>query len=339
MPTNEAVAAGLVAALQRAGFTITEQPDPDENPCRVGLSGAPPITLVVHSARLTPQRRGGPTPSTHGRPEGEWHMQMIFDGDQRGSGIRNHLRSTANGTILLLGYVESPDGRVYAAYDPRRHQEYAYSKSLQVKEDTLDDAAEHGIAFQLRANGEVIVGFREEFFPWYLEQAAQYHTLRAPDLVAVRDAAERDIAGAPPTLAGAAGARERRVGIVSRVVRDRLFSRAVRSVYRCCATCGLRFPPVLQGAHIIPVTEPGSSDTYDNALGLCPLCHRLYDEGYILIDDQANITLNETKIAAEGHPADVTRLRGWRRSTLWEPSRPEHRPSRQKLGQILRQRA
>jgi hypothetical protein len=77
------------------------------------------------------------------------HAQMIFDGDKRGSGIRNELRFSDDAKTVLLGFYRTGDSDfVIAAYDPQRHREYAYSKSLQVKQQILERLRKLGSLFK-----------------------------------------------------------------------------------------------------------------------------------------------------------------------------------------------
>lgn len=94
---------------------------------------------------------------------------MIFDGDVRGRGVRNHLRSpSSGGETLLLGFKQHRGARVLVAFEAGRHTDYPYSKSLQVKEQTLDAALGEPLATHQRKSGEVIFAFREEYFATYL---------------------------------------------------------------------------------------------------------------------------------------------------------------------------
>lgn len=342
MPTDPEAIDALMRSLRSAGVLVTAYPDTNQNPCTIGVQGLEVERLIVHLRRITPQQSSGPIPSDHGRPSGEWHTQMVFDGARRGKGIKNTLRSEANAMTLLLGYARGEDGTlVYAAYDPQVHNSYSYSKSLQVQERTLILALTDGVAFQRRASGEIIVAFSEAQFPTYLEHARQFHTLSATELQSL-ERASQPVQPQPIDLPTSQVPRSRTISSISRFVRDRKFSRAIRTVYERCAICWLSFHPLLEGAHIIPVAEEGSTDTYDNGLGLCPTCHDLYDMGYVLVDGAGQVLVNASKLQASqasGELLDEAWLRSHIHPTIWQPESESHRPSPEKLGHIFTKRS
>ena len=57
------------------------------------------------------------------------------------------------------------------------------------------------------------------------------------------------------------------------------------SYHRRCAISGTHIPPVLQAAHIRPVTE-GGEHRLDNGLLLRSDIHTLFDRGYLGVDTQ-----------------------------------------------------
>ena len=80
----------------------------------------------------------------------------------------------------------------------------------------------------------------------------------------------------------AAAERARRAG--STLVRDARFSRRVIDAYGgLCAMCGLDVE-LVQGAHIYPVSAPGSHDEPWNGLALCPNHHLAFDRHLVAVD-------------------------------------------------------
>lgn len=72
-------------------------------------------------------------------------------------------------------------------------------------------------------------------------------------------------------------------GIVQKMFRD-----ALMQVYNCsCAFCGFSFEEVLEAAHIIPYSKCDIKQKLDvrNGLLLCANHHKLFDNGYITIND------------------------------------------------------
>ena len=225
MPTDSTFAHGLAKSLSAAGWQIGPVVT-STNPLSLTLTGSQgQRTLLIHSMRLTPQRRTGPNPSQHNRPLGEWHGQMIFDGDKKGTRQRFQLRQQPDAVSLLVGFVERKGTMLHVAYDPKKHQAYGYSNSLQVKEATLDEANRFGLALWKRATGEVLVAFREEFFPEYLQVMSNSHGLRAPDIALIQYVIARGAAAKLPQndIVRRAGA----------AIDDATFRRAVHAVHDC----------------------------------------------------------------------------------------------------------
>lgn len=355
MPLERAVANALIESMRATGWQFVETlPLGDvSNPARFAFrKGEADLRLIIHARRLTPQWREGEEPSTHGRPPGEFHAQMIFDGDQRGAGVRNHLRQEESALTLLMGYYLPEDEYIFVAYDPSRHMEYAYSKSLQARQETLRRAERYGMAFQTRATGERIVAFRACFFPDYVDSFESLHTVPETSLAEEADidmipqvrevllpVEEVGPEAAPPDLAPRE--RQRLVSTVTRVSRNAKFSTAIRSVYDRCAICGFQYGDTLEAAHIVPVSDPTSSDTYDNGLGLCPLCHKLYDKGYVLVDGNYQISLHlryRDKFQAQDKAGSLDDLQSKLREQLWLPHAEIYWPSPERLNKMYEQR-
>lgn len=92
MPLERPVADAIVDSMQETGWELQTQLPPGDvdNPFRVHFRKDDQVLhLIVHARRLTPQKGKG---TDHHRPPGEFHAQMIFDGDRRGAGVRNYLR-------------------------------------------------------------------------------------------------------------------------------------------------------------------------------------------------------------------------------------------------------
>ncbi len=83
-----------------------------------------------------------------------------------------------------------------------------------------------------------------------------------------------------PTPAAAERARK----AASVLVRDAKFSQDVRNAYGAkCAMCGLGIE-LVEGAHILPVSAPGSTDAVSNGIALCRNHHRAFDTHRLHID-------------------------------------------------------
>jgi hypothetical protein len=78
--------------------------------------------------------------------------------------------------------------------------------------------------------------------------------------------------------------KQRRKVAALRTVRDGAFSRKVFKAYgRTCAMCGIG-SPLLQAAHIYPVSAPGSTDHVSNGIALCANHHLLFDAHLLGVD-------------------------------------------------------
>jgi putative restriction endonuclease len=53
---------------------------------------------------------------------------------------------------------------------------------------------------------------------------------------------------------------------------------------------------LLDGAHILPVAEPDSTDETENGIALCALHHRAYDRALITFARDYRIHINEQRI-------------------------------------------
>jgi hypothetical protein len=188
---------------------------------------------------------------------------------------------------------------------------------------TLRAALETGWAKGLNARGEMIRCF-------------------VPPLLAVSYAADLD--HAPPTTSAmqaaiegsglitateseipAAAERARRAG--STLVRDARFSRRVIDAYAgLCAMCGLGVE-LVQGAHIYPVSAPGSHDEPWNGLALCPNHHLAFDRYLVAVDiDTRSVIFHPDVVHQASGNAAVKALIDGTFDRLAEPAMPGQRP-------------
>lgn len=352
MPLERVVADAIVSSMEDAGWVLLSSLDSGDmaNPVQLDFQhDQANIRLYLYARRFTPQSGTG---TDHHRPAGELHAQMIFDDSRRGAGIRNLLFFEEGAVTVLLGYYPKNGDYIFVAYDPSYHREYAYSKSLQARDFFLEAASQYGIAFHTRSNGETIVAFPSMNFPDYLQSFDTIHSVTQRellkdytdegtdiDIINVLATAESEPLEPPELLP------QERKEIFRRVrlrLRNQKFSRAMRLVYSRCAICGFQYGDILDGAHIIPVNRAGSTDEYDNGLGLCPRCHRMYDKGYILVDGGFSITLHPRYAAefeAQGLADNLQVLKEELPKTLYLPDNEDYWPSREKLQQIFNERS
>jgi hypothetical protein len=339
VPIDRDFTQALIEALAKTQWTLTTFDDSYPNPMPLTFAReGETLRLLVHARRLTHQGE------KHHRPSGEYHAQMIFDGDTRGAGIRNTLRFREDYLTLLIGFYAIADTYIVVAYNPARHATYAYSASLQIKEDKFNQALRQGITLHYRqGNDESVVAFRLEYVAAYLQQADAYHRLNDEDFVStevtssLRQVLVPDVAALPELVASE---RQHLVREVNQYVRDRNFAHGIRAVYPHCAICNFQYDAILDAAHIVPVAE-GGTDTYDNGLGLCPTCHRMYDKGQILVDEKGVISLNRhlaEHYQQHNQANSLTELQSRLRSQLWLPNDPKFRPAPHNLRTVFHQR-
>lgn len=343
MPADRVFVDTIIAAIRDRGGRIDLAPSfPAPNPFPLVFEQDGLLhQALVYVRRATPQLGVG---TDHGRPAGEWHTQMIFDDSQRGAGVRNHLARREGFTTVLFGYTERPGGMIIAAWDPVTKQEYGYSRSLQVRDDALAEAERGGLAQrQTRRRDEIVVAFRPEFLPEYLDRFGAYHNnvgITDPDgIVGGSIAGGRAQGGVgrppiplpPPDFFGP----RRRQPSGERAVRDVRFKAFIADQYEGCAICTVTVPVVLEAAHIIPVADERGSDHPSNGFRLCRNCHRLYDAGLLLIRRDYNIEVAERfeRLA----PEDAAAYRGRERLVL--PDLPaEYLPDPESLALIYHER-
>lgn len=341
MPFDKDFANALQHTVRHQGWEVYLPSGELSNPLKMVLKNDNMIhQLIVHARHLTHQSGSGPNPSDHHRPAGEMHTQMIFDGDKRGSGTKNHLRFAEGYKTVLFGFVELEDSYVIAAYDPQRHQDYAYSTSLQVKFETIKKARADGIAFQTRQNGETTVAFSLEQIFQYLQFASEFHSLDTtfgnPSLdnapITVNQVAKQ-VADLEDLPLLEAAERKHKIIEVGKYIRRRNFEVGIKKVYSQCAICNFQFDHIIDAAHIVGVAE-GGTDTYDNGLGLCPTCHRMFDRGFILVDETGKIHINPRyaeEYDQQGLAGSLEMLQKTLRESLWLPENKQHQPSPENL--------
>lgn len=340
MPFDKDFADALQNTIKSQGWDVATPVNGLPNPLNLVLkNGGIFYHLIIHASRITPQSSSGPNPSDHHRPPGEMHAQMIFDGDKRGSGIKNHLRFADGQETLLFGFIELQGYYVIAAFDPFRHREYSYSKSLQVKFETLQKAVEDGLAFQIRRNGETVVAFSLDQILQYLQFASDFHNLALQNAlpgdnvsITVNQVAKQIVRIEDLPLLEATE-RQRKIIEVGKYIRRRNFETGIKSIYSQCAICNFQFDHIIDAAHIVGVAE-GGTDTYDNGLGLCPTCHRMFDKGFILVDETGRIYINPRyaeEYEQQGLAGSLDSLQKTLREFLWLPQNKHHQPSPENL--------
>lgn len=208
--------------------------------------------------------------------------------------VTSRLELNPSGETVLLGY--EPDLRLFAGFDVHRHRQFpGGSNMIGVHLPSLRPAATLGLAFYERSSGEVVVGFRPDQLMVYVENAGQLHQWATePDVYEdITEAVASKVDAATPQEA--LTERQKVVQRVSRPVRARNFRRDVLKAYaNKCAVTGLQLK-VVQAAHILPVSAPGSVDEVRNGIALAPTYHAAYDDGLIYLNRHFEMVLNEAR--------------------------------------------
>ena len=136
----------FVAAL---GDLVVRHGPFDSKPLEVDL--APPLQPLIRVYLFNATRPPG------GRPMGEHKIQLIVPGQKRGE--RGRFDDHDNRAVVLCGYVAEED--VFVLWDAALYEDFAWSRNVQVKVDTIIKATAGRIARQTRqlrrGDGETMV--------------------------------------------------------------------------------------------------------------------------------------------------------------------------------------
>ena len=172
------------------------------------------------------------------------------------------------------------------------------SPSVQVNVETLNQALQHGLAFETKSNEEIVIGVRGDLLLYYVHNAFELHQLAedAASLEIVRRASVLEEISANQ-VAGLSQQRQIVVRETSRWSRSTSFRRRVLTAYdnRCAVTrWQLNF---IEAAHILPVAAGAKSiDDVRNGIALSPTYHRAFDNGLIYLNHEMEMILNETGV-------------------------------------------
>lgn len=105
------------------------------------------------------------------------------------------------------------------------------------------------------------------------------------------------------------------------------FKALVQEAYgRRCAVTGDRIVPVLQAAHIRPVTDQGEN-RIDNGLLLRSDVHTLFDRGYLSVDPAKKTLMVSKRLRAEWGNGEEFYQRAASGEPIAMPTRPADRPN------------
>jgi putative restriction endonuclease len=198
-------------------------------------------------------------------------------------------------STLLLGWHS--DYEVFVGFDINKHANQAsQSPSIQVKEETLQNARSHAFSIYHRQNSEIAVAFRPEFLVEYILNINALHSSgkASKDLALLNklDTLKQSIIDSVANT-------ERRTILsqIARKFRATDFRRRVLSAYEHqCAFCGIQLK-LLDAAHIIPVAATESTDETKNGIALCKLHHAAFDRNLLSFDEKYRIEISKSEIS------------------------------------------
>lgn len=314
----------LVSALELAGATVIIVNIRDSRPAELSvLIDGDTYRLEVYLWAITPGGKG------RGRPR---ERRIQITGVERFT-LRANIRT------LLGGWSEEVG--VFSFWDVRRHLAFkAGSPSLQVSLDTLERASSIGMATEVRkvkAGQETAIAVHPDYLVWYVREYQSLYdcgseigeAARLVEAVPEEDRLFIDGGTSPSSQS-----RRHRVVQVVQAFRDARFRPLVLRAYgfRCCLTgMALR---LVDAAHIVPVSDPMSTDEPSNGVALNPLMHRAYDLGLVGLLPDGRIAVNkrlEEKLKRSRLSSGIDIIRSSIPSTMNMPSSLEFRPKREYL--------
>ena len=234
-----------------------------------------------------------------GRPSlpDEYRIQM--------TSVQSPLPVNPDGYTLILGY--EPTRGVFAGYDLGRHRNFTSgSPSVQVRLGTLNNALQTGLAFEEKANGDIVIGVRSDLLLFYTLYADELHRLGEDvDCLEMVRRASDATEFAYEDLSHLTQERQMVVQETSRWSRSTRFKRQVLNAYenRCAVT--RQQLKLVDAAHILPVKAGTRSiDDVRNGISLSPTYHRAFDNGLIYLDENIVMRLN-TNAANELHSQQI----------------------------------
>ena len=312
----------FIAALEMAGATVLVLCGTDKRPLTLGVVvGEATYRLEVHLWTVTQGGKG------RGRPR-EYRIQRTGPNRQP---VRFVLRA---GVRTIMGGWHEETG-TFAFWDVRRHLTEAKSPSSQISLDTLEAASSRGLATehrQLAEGEEVAIAVQPDYLLWYVREYERIYDVAgevgdAGKLIEAKPEDDREFIDSGDDER--AVSRRHQLVEVVRNFRDARFRPLVLRAYsyRCCLTgVALR---LVDAAHVVPVSDPTSSDEPRNGVALNPLLHRAYDAGLLGLLPGGKTALNErllTGLRKQKLDAGLDLVRGLVPREMTKPNSPEFYP-------------
>ncbi len=264
------------------------------------------------------------TPGGRNRPRDEWRIQI--------TGV-NRFLPEPGGKTLILGWQQGLS--VFAGFDLARHRAgLGLSPSIQLRENVLHQAVKDGFALHNKGNQELAIAFRPDFLVSYIENLESLHECgQVAAEIEMLNQIARSPAGVEDEEVEKEIAEPRRHALIStkRALREVDFRRRVLLAYcQRCAMCGVQLR-LLDGAHILPVAHPDSTDGTDNGVALCASHHRAFDRAFVTFDPHFSIHVNPNKVKefkAGNLAGGLNEFKSALRSSLILPRHRRDRPAK-----------
>lgn len=278
---REVLHQALISALNDR---IVSHSDIEERPLEIELEPPLPAKLRVYLYTVT--EAGG------SRPPDEYNIQVFIPGVSRGeSGTLNH---TDDRLVILAGYY--PDLDVFILWDAYMHSQFSFSETVQVKQQTIEEASREGLSTQTRhlsEGDEIVVGAGQESLDRGFLKRVRLTTDPLPEGANPESEPEDRI---PDQRAVDYDTPETQEVNTTRIIRDTGIVNQLKEEYEYrCQICDDRRKRdeeiyYAEGHHLKPLKNEGP-DEAANILILCPNHHADFDYGMIKIDpDTLQIT-------------------------------------------------
>ncbi len=230
------------------------------------------------------------TPGGTNRPLDEYRIQI--------TSVRKFERNDGEKTLILGWWKE---GEVFAGWDYNEYKNKLYrpksSDSAQIKEDNLRKALINGFSPHNTKTGAVAIAFRPDFLVNYVQNLEALHAfdVSKKDFQLLEEISGRPLELNTSLIKQASKKRQAVLYQVTKKLRDASFTARILNAYGSkCAFSGIQLK-LLDAAHILPVSDPKSTDDTANGIALSALHHRAYDAGLIAFDEEYRIITNKTR--------------------------------------------
>lgn len=306
----------IVQAVNESGFNVLYVGDTDNHP----------FLLKIYTKNESHLLRIYIWNLTHGggkaRPVDEYRIQI--------TGVTLFERRKGEKT-LILGWWEQVG--VFAGFDFGHHNKpLGASPSIQIREENLRNALINGFSACERGNGEIAIAFRPDFFGDYVRDLEELHRLGNSQLEVkvIEQVAAGHLEINSTAVQELPEDRQVIITTVSRKLREKSFTKRVLAAYgNKCAFSGMQLK-LVDAAHILPVSEPTSTDETSNGIALSALYHRAFDRGLVTINEQYQILVHNQKLEElreNGFDGGLDRFQELLRPVIIVPSSISDRPN------------